>query len=86
MDLLKLILPETIIVIRKAYARAYLPGLYKIFLLCLFDPTPGFFVSIRNQAGAIQRIIINKTECQVAPAGEAAFDESFNVLSVLMRV
>ena len=32
LDLLKLTLPETIIVIQKAYARAYLPGLYKTFL------------------------------------------------------
>ena len=44
LDLLKLILTETILVIKKAYARAYLPGLYKIFLLCLFGRTPGFLV------------------------------------------
>ena len=46
LNLLKLFLTEAILVIKKAYAKAYLPGLYKVFLLYLFDPTPGFSVSI----------------------------------------
>ena len=69
MDLLKLILPETIIVIKKAYARAYLSGLYKIFLLYLFDQTPRFLFRFRNLAGATQRIKIDRTESQVAQGG-----------------
>ena len=39
LDLLKLILTETILVIKRACARAHLPKLWKIFLLHLFDPT-----------------------------------------------
>ena len=46
LDLLKPILTEIILVIKKAHARAYLPGLYKIFLLYLFDPTPGFCLDL----------------------------------------
>ena len=46
LDLLKLILTETILVIKEAYVRAYQPELYKIFLLCFSNPIPGFFVSI----------------------------------------
>ena len=42
LDLLKLILTETILVIKKAYARAYLPGLYKIFFLYLLTRPPDF--------------------------------------------
>ena len=67
--MLKLILTETILVIKEAYVRAYY--LYFIFLLCLFDPTPGFLSRFRNLAGATQRIRIDKIESQVAPAEEA---------------
>ena len=70
LDMLKLILTETILAIKKAYDRAYLPGLYKIFLSYLFDPTPGIFVPFRNLAGATQRIKIDKIESQVAPVEE----------------
>ena len=69
--LLKLILTETIVVIKKAYARAYLPGLYKIFFMYLFDPTPEFLFRFGNLASATQRINIDKIESQVVPAEEA---------------
>ena len=71
LDLLKLILTEAILVIKKTYARACLPGLHKIFLLYLFDPTPDFLSRFRNLAGATQRIKIDKIESQVAPADKA---------------
>ena len=71
LDKLKVILPETIIVIKQAYARSYLPGHYKIFLLCLFDQLTDFLSRFRNLAGATQRIKIDKIESQVAPAEEA---------------
>ena len=70
MDLLKLILTETILVIKKAYARAYLPGLYEIFFLYLLTLPPDFLSRFRNLAGATQRIKIEKI---VAPA-EAGVD------------
>ena len=67
-----LILTETILVIKKVYARAYLPGLYKIFFLYLLTRPPNFLSRFRNLAGATQRITIDKIESQGAPAEEAA--------------
>ena len=53
-----------------------------IFLLCLFDKTPEFLSRFRNLAGATHRIKIDKTESQVAPAGEAV-QALLNPLQVL---
>ena len=64
-------LTETSLVIKKAYARAYLPGLYKIFFLYLLTRLPDFLSRFRNLAGATQIIKIDKIESQVAPAEEA---------------
>ena len=71
LGLLKLILPETIIAIKKAYTRAYLPGLYKIFYCASLTRPPDFLSGFRNLAGATQRIKVDKIASQVAPAEEA---------------
>ena len=71
LDLLKILLPETIIVIEKAYARAYLPGLLRYFYCACLTRPPDFLSRFRNLAGATQRIKIDKIESHVAPAGEA---------------
>ena len=68
LDLLKLILTETILVIKKAYARAdFIRYLYCTYL----SRPPDFLCQFKNLAGATQRIKIDKIENQVAPAEEA---------------
>ena len=71
LDMLKLILPETIIVIKKAYARVYLPALIRYFYCVYLTRPPDFLSQCRNLAGATQIIKIIKIESQVAPAEEA---------------
>ena len=69
--MLKLILTEAILVIKQAYVRAYLPGLYKIFYCACLTQPPDFLSRFRNLAGATQRNRIDKIESQLAPAEEA---------------
>ena len=68
LGLLKLILPKSIIVIRKAYARAYLPGHIRYFYCACLTRPSDFLSGFRNLAGATQRIQIDKIESQVAHA------------------
>ena len=65
-----------------------LPGLYKIFLLCLFDPTSGFFcldLEIWQALCKESKLIKLKAPAEEAVAHLLLFSQESNGLFLLWR-